>query len=132
MSLKNMTLTTTAALGAGGGDPIVFTDDGITIPNGVHLVVPGDVNYLERRTVTAKVRLPVIDAKTGAYGKDKKTVSFTIPRLVDGKMIFNVIRIEREVHPTLDGDNVALLNAAAAQILLSADTVNFWAAGSVS
>jgi len=40
MGLKNMSIATGATISVTGGTAVVFADDGVTIPNGIHLVVP--------------------------------------------------------------------------------------------
>lgn len=133
MGLKSMSLLSAATVSASGGTALVFADDGVTIPNGVHLVIPADADYQTRRTVTAKYKAPTIDVKTGSYGKDKKSISLTLPMVLStGQVIFNVIRIEREVHPSLATASVDELNKLAAQMLFDTDVTNFWATGSLS
>jgi hypothetical protein len=133
MGLKSMSLLTGATIGATGGTALVFADDGQTITNGVHLVVPADADYQTRRQATAKYRAPVLDAKTGAYGKDKKSISYAIPIvLTDGRVVFNTIRVEREAHPSLSAAELTDLNVIGAQLLTDADALGFWATGSTS
>ena len=133
MGLKTMSLLAGATVSTSGGTALVFADDGITISNGVHLVVPADADYQTRRQVTAKYKPPTLDPKTGAYSKDKKSISLALPIvLTDGRVVFNTIRIEREVHPSLSAANAEELNKLGAQLLTDADVVNFWAAGSLT
>lgn len=133
MGLKNMSLLASATIAPSGGSALVFADDGVTVPNGVHLVVPADTDYQTRRSVTAKYRPPTFNQATSSYGKDKKSISLTLPIvLTDGKVVFNVIRVEREVHPSVSAAACTELNKLAAQLLVDADTDNFWAAGSLS
>lgn len=133
MGLKNMSLLATATLAATGGSALVFSDDGQTITNGVHLVIPADADYQTRRNVTAKFRPPTLDASTGIYGKDKKSLCLVKPIvLASGKVIFNTIRIEREVHPSLTTAECVELNKLGAQMLIDTDTDAFWATGSLS
>lgn len=134
MSLKNMTLkeggSTTPTF---DGTSLVFSDDGITIANGVHLICTTDQEFQDRRAVTAKYRPPTTDPRTGQYGKDRKTMSLTRPMvLADGRVIFNTIRIEREVHPLLDNASAAEINRLAAQLLIGEDAANFWSTGALS
>lgn len=132
MGLKTMSLLATATVSASGGTALAFADDGLSIQNGVHLVVPADTDYQTRRQVTAKVKQPTIDSKTGVYGKDRKTISLTLPMvLADGKVVFNVIRVEREVHPSLPAASALELNKLGAQLLTDGDTTDFWAAGTL-
>lgn len=113
------------------GTSLGFKADGLTIPNGIHMVATVDEDYATRRQMTAKVRPATVDAKTGAYSKDKKSVSFAFPFLTaDGKIVFNSIRVEREMHPLAADGTGDWLNKAAAQVLMSSDAANFWGVGS--
>jgi hypothetical protein len=133
MGLKNMSLQSGATVSASGGTALAFADDGVSIQNGVHLIVPGDADYQTRRQATVKYRPPTLDARTGAYGKDKKSISFAQPVvLADGSVVFNTIRIEREVHPSATAAAALDLNVLGAQLLVDSDVTAFWATGSLS
>jgi hypothetical protein len=133
MGLKNLSIQKGATgLTVTAGTAFVFSDDGVTIPNGVHLTVPATADFRLRESVTARYR-PSTLSVTGEYSKDKKSVSFTTPKLLaNGKYVNNVIRIEREVHPEMSAADAVDLNRMAAQLLFDTDTDNFWAAGSLS
>lgn len=132
MGLKNMSLLTGATITPSGGTALAFADNGISIQNGVQLIVPADTDYQTRRQVTAKVKQPIVDTKTGAYGKDRKSISLTKPMVLsDGKVVFNVVRLEREVHPSLPAADALELNKLGAQLFVDADLVDFWANGSM-
>lgn len=133
MGLKTMSLLSGATISASGGTALAFADDGQSIQNGVHLIVPADADYQTRRMVTAKYRPPTINPTTGTYSKDKKSVSLTLPLVLsDGKVVFNTIRVEREVHPSLAAASAVELNKLAAQILTDSDTDAFWTTGSLT
>jgi len=134
MGLKTMSLVENASsITVGGGQSLSFSDDGVTIPNGVHLIVPADADYATRRQVTVKFRPPTLDAKTGSYSKDKKSICIAVPiYLADGRIVFNTLRIEREVHPQFEVAKASDLNSLGAQMLSQSDCDNFWAAGSLS
>lgn len=133
MGLKNMSLLSAATVSASGGTALAFADNGVSIQNGVQLIVPADADYQTRRQVTAKVKQPVIDPKTGVYSKDRKSISLTRPQiLADGKVVFNVIRVEREVHPSLPAADALELCKLGAQLLVDSDVTDFWANGSVA
>lgn len=133
MGLKTMSLLEAATVTADGGTALVFADDGVTIPNGLHLIVPADADYQTRRQLTAKYRQPAINPKTGAYGKDKKSLCLTLPIiLADGSIVFNTIRLEREVHPSLSAADALELCKLGAQLLVDTDVSGFWATGSLS
>lgn len=132
MGMKNMQLTASATLAATGGSALVLADNGVTIQNGVQLVVPADTNYATRRSLTAKYRPPVVN-KDGTLSRDKKYISFTVPKaLASGAIVNNVIRIEREVHPEFTAAECTEINKLAAQLLFDTDTDGFWATGSTS
>lgn len=133
MGLKTMSLLSGATISASGGTALAFAEDGVTIPNGIHLIVPGDTSYITRRQVTAKYRPPAIDAKTGNYGKDKKSLTLVKPiQLADGSVVFETLRIEREMHPSsADADAVEMLKLGA-QMLTDSDCTAFWSTGSLS
>jgi hypothetical protein len=133
MGLKSMSLLTAATVTPSGGTALVFAEDGVTIQNGLHLIIPADADYQTRRQVTAKYRPPTLDPKTATYSKDKKSISLSKPIvLTDGRVVFNTIRIEREVHPSLAAADAIELNKLGAQMLVDADTDAFWATGSLS
>lgn len=132
MTMKNMSLLSGATVAATGGTALVFADNGVTIPNGVQLVVPADTTYATRRSATARVRQPAL-GRDGVYGKDKKSISFTVPMtLASGKIVNNVIRVEREVHPELVAATANEMNLIAAQLLTDSDASAFWSIGSVA
>lgn len=131
MALKNMSLLASATVAASGGSALVFADNGVTIPNGVQVVVPADTDYQTRRQVTFKYRPPTIDPKTGVYGKDKKSSTYVRPRvLTTGQVVFETIRIEREMHPVATAADCVEMNKIGAQLLVDTDTDAFWATGS--
>jgi hypothetical protein len=133
MGLKTMSLLAAATVTTSGGTALAFAEDGVTIQNGVHMVATADADYQTRRQVTAKYRQPTLDAKTATYSKDKKSISLSKPMvLTDGRVVFNTIRIEREVHPSLPAADALELNKLGAQMLTDTDTDAFWAVGSLS
>lgn len=133
MGLKSMSLLAGATVSATGGTAQVFADNGVTIANGVQLVVPADTDYQTRRQATAKYKPPTLDTKTGQYGKDKKSISYAKPIVLsDGRVVFNTIRIEREVHPSVSAADCTEMNKIGAQMLIDADLDGFWATGSLS
>lgn len=133
MGLKTMSLLAGATVAASGGTALAFADDGVAVTNGIHLIVPGDTDYQTRRSATVKYRPPTLDAKTGAYGKDKKSICLAKPVVLSsGAVVFNTIRIEREVHPSLSAADALELNKLGAQLLTDSDSADFWANGSMS
>lgn len=133
MGLKTMSLLSGATVAATGGSALAFAEDGVSIANGIHLMVPSDSDYQTRRVVTVKQKQPTLDPKTGSYGKDKKSISLALPQvLTDGRVVFNTVRIEREVHPSLAAADALELCKLGAQLLVDGDVADFWANGSLS
>lgn len=133
MGMKNMSLNIDATITVTGGTPLEVVDNGVSIANGVQLVVPSDTDYRTRRSFTAKYKPPTINPATGQYGKDKKSISYVIPLVLsDGRVVFNTLRIEREVHPFVSNQDCAEMNKVGAQLLFDADTEGFWVSGSLS
>lgn len=133
MGLETMSLLTGATLSASGGTALVFAKDGQTIQNGLHLIVPADADYQTRRSATVKYRPPTLNAKTGAYGKDKKSICYAQPILLtDGSVVFNTLRLEREVHPLTSAAAALDLVIVGAQMCFDADVTAYWATGSMT
>jgi len=132
MGLKNMSIQSGATITVTAGTAMSFLDDGVTVPNGVHVTVPSTADYRVREHATFRFTPPKL-LTDGTYTRDKKTVSFTVPQiLASGKVVNNVVRIERELHPELSAANAVEFNKRAAQLLMDSDTDNFWAAGSLA
>jgi len=133
MTLRAMSLLTGATITPSGGTAKVFADDGVTVQNGVHLVVPATTDYRVRENVTFKYKPPTL-LNTGVYTRDKKEITFVIPMLLaSGLVSFNVFRISREVHPEFSAANATDFNKLACQMLAGdSDTDAFWATGSTA
>jgi len=133
MGIQSLAVSTGATLSASGGTTLTFSPDGTTIQNGVRLIVPADTTYTTRRNAVFKYSAPVINPVDGSYKKDKKSVSYTQPLvLANGKVVFNTIRIEREVHPELSAAAALDLAIVGAQLLFDSDVTNFWSVGSTA
>lgn len=137
MSIKTLqlheTVTTPAVF---GGSSHQLGADGAQVNNGVHLVDTTEANYIDRFQVTAKNRPTTLNVKTGAFSKEKRSVSIARPCVpqVNGvaqAVTFNSVRIELECHPNAMED-VAKLRTMAAEFLLSANADAFWNRGDLS
>lgn len=113
-----------------GGTDITFSADGQTVANGLHLIDASEPDYRIRPSLTAKYRTPTLS--NGEYSKDKKTLTLVRPMIKDnGETVFNLIRIEREVHPETSAADALELNTQGAQLLFDSDFAAFWSIGSV-
>lgn len=131
MSLRNMaihgSITTPAVL---GGTAINLVGSPVQIPNGIQLVDGSAENYALRKVCTIKTRPPVYDSKTKKWSKIKTTMSFTYPELgADGEVVFNTLRIEKEVSPLAAAGVTTALKAFGISALASTDAASFWDLG---
>lgn len=132
MSLQTMSIPAGATLSAAGGTAKSFTPDGLTVASGIHLADASVTDFRVRPNMTIKVKQPSLDA-AGVYSKDKKSVTYVVPKiLASGKTVFNLIRIEREIHPeSTAAEQDHLLNVGA-QLLFDTDVTAFWSSGSLA
>jgi len=115
-----------------GGSLMTFTPDGVSVTNGVHLANAAQADFRIRENATCKVKNPTLQAD-GTYSKDKKSITYVEPKiLASGKTVFNLIRIEREVHPESTAAEALNLNLMGAQWLSDSDVAAFWSAGSLA
>lgn len=132
MSVQNASINAGATISATGGTAVSYTPNGVTIPNGIQLIDAAITDYRVRPTLTLRNKLPVLDS-LGVYSKDRKSCLLVEPILLaSGKVVFNLIRIEREIHPETPAANALGLNTKGAQLLTDSDFTNFWAAGSIA
>jgi hypothetical protein len=132
MGLETMSLLASASVAASGGTALAFAKDSVAIQGGIHLIVPSDADYQTRRSVTAKVKPASINVKTGVYTKDKKSMSLTRPKvLTDGSVVFEVFRVEREMHPSSPAADALEMNSLGAQMIIDSDAAGFWANGTL-
>lgn len=114
-----------------GGSDKTFTSDGVTIPNGIHLANAAQTDFRIRENLTLKNKVPSLGVD-GTYSKDRKSATYVVPKiLANGKTVFPLIRIEREVHPEMTAAECLELNMIGAQILTDADFTPFYSGGSL-
>jgi len=137
MSLIDLSILAGATVAATGGTAVNYEPDGKDIPNGLHLINTAVSDFTTRPQLTARSKDPsrVIGANGAfvGYGKDKRSVVLVEPFLAaNGTLHFNLIRLEREVHPELSAASALDLLNKGAQLLTSTDTSGFWATGSTA
>lgn len=117
---------------ASGGTAATLSPDALSVPNGIHVNDNSVTDFRVRPNGTFKVRFPTTDA-AGETSKDKKSATYVIPKLLaNGKIKFNLIRIEREIHPESTAAEALELNTIGSQLLTDSDFAAFWSAGSVA
>lgn len=132
MGLKNMSINIGGSVANTGGTAKVFADDGVTVPNGVHVSVPGTADFRVREHATFRYN-PAVLQGDGTYSRQQCKASLTVPKaLASGKYVNNTLRIEMDIHPESTATEYADLRKLGAQLLIDSDTDNFWTAGSLS
>lgn len=115
-----------------GGSDLTLTPTGLTVANGIQIANAAQTDFRIRQNCVLKVKQPTING-LGVYSKDKKSVTFVAPKiLASGSTVFNLIRIEREVHPESTAAEMTELNMIGAQLLSDSDFTNFWQGGSLA
>lgn len=113
-----------------------FGIDGMQVVNGVHLVDINEADFMQRYQMTLKNRPTVLNAKTGSFTKEKRSVSLACPyvptvRDVPQGVIFESIRCEIEAHPN-DPGRIAKMRVLMANFLLDPANDEFFNRGSLS
>lgn len=133
MPLNGMILKKTGTNSVTGGTDITYVADGSQVNGGVAVVNSAGTDFRTRENCVFRNRKPSYDSKAKIWSKDKKSVVLQIPKLLaSGEVTFNLIRIEREVHPESTAAEALELNIQGAQLLFDADTTSFWAVGGLS
>lgn len=132
MSVENCTLKEDAtSLTTVGGTDITFTEDGVEVSGGIHVSAAGVTDFTVRPHITAKNRNPVLQGD-GTWTKAKRTVTAVFPKtLSNGNTVFNLVRIDQEVHPETSATDALNIKLMGSQILASSEFANFFAAGSL-
>lgn len=132
MSVESCTFKKGAtAITPTGGTDQSFTETGSNVQNGINVADATVADFRVRPSIIFKNRQPV-QAANGTWTKAKRSVSLTIPKVVStGETVFNLVRIDLEAHPESTTAEVNELRFLAAQILGSAESLNFFQAGSI-
>jgi hypothetical protein len=132
MSLTNAVVKAGAtSLTVVGGADETFTPDGVTVANGLHIADAAQADFRIRKNMSIKNRVPTLQTD-GTYTKDKKSITIVAPKLLaSGATAFNLVRVEREVHPESTAAEAFELNMLLGQALSDADFTAFWTSGSL-
>lgn len=114
-----------------GGTSITFDATGEQVANGVVCVNAAETDFYAREKLIAKSRVPVVGSD-GDYSKMKNSCSIVRPLvLASGKTVYNLIRIELEVHPEAASTEVGNLKSLGSSALCDTDMDDFWELGSL-
>lgn len=132
MGLINSTLLSGATISASGGTAKTFTEDGLMVANGKHLIDASVTDYKTRPTMTAKVKQPVYNKSTKGFSKGKKEIAIAVPIVaVSGEMVYPLIRFTLEDHPDMTDAQYNTLLSYGAQLGFDTDFTAFFKQGSL-
>jgi len=133
MAIKNASILSGATAAFTAGTAKTFLDDGVTVPNGVHIVANGTVDASVREHATIKYRPPVLDAR-GTLGKTTYDISYTVPLkdAVTSVIENTTVRIGVSQSRLMSAAAQLELRKQVAQFLLDSDFDNYWSVGSCS
>lgn len=132
MSISNASVMGGAAVNSvTGGTAVNYSADGQQVTNGVHVSDTTVADFRVRPGITFKVKQPVLNGLV--WSKDKKSATLVRPKLLaSGLTVFNLIRIEIEVHPESTSAEALELRTQGAQLCYDADFTNFWTLGALT
>lgn len=134
MPISGMTIlnNSTAQAAPTGGTSVTLTEAGVSVPNGKYIADASNADFLTRLNATFRNRLATKQAD-GTWSKEKRSAVLVQPKtLADGTTVFNLIRVEMEVHPSTTATERTTLKFNGSQLLTDADVVDFWSAGSLA
>jgi hypothetical protein len=132
MSLTDLSIQTGVTLTPSGGTAVNFSPSSRTVTNGKHLIVAAVTDFRVRPGLTVKIKEPTL-LPDGSFSKGKVSMTLVEPMIDSfGKTQYNLIRIEREVHPELDAADAVDLLKKGAQLCVDSDTTDVWASGSLA
>lgn len=132
MSIFDLALVADATSGSiTGGTAMTLEEDGVVVPNGVHLADMGVEDFLVRPHITLRTRVPQKQSD-GTYSKAKRYGTIVVPRMLDsGLIVYDLVRIEKEFYPSLTAAGHTNLDLLGAQFFIDANLANFRKFGSL-
>jgi hypothetical protein len=134
MPISGMTILddSTAQAAPTGGSAVTLEEDGVTVANGKHVADSGNADFLTRLNATFRNRPPALQAD-GSWSKAKRSAMIVQPKeLADGSYVFNLVRVELEIHPESTATEVQTLRYNGSQLLTDADVDDFISTGSLA
>lgn len=132
MPINGATLSEGATIAPTGGTSKVYTPDGLSVANGIHVIDASVTDARVRPGMTAK-SVPARIGSNGEWSNDKRELVITRPKvLVNGTQRFPNIRITLTVHPENTQAEIDMLTNLGSQALVDPDFVNLWRVGSIA
>jgi len=115
-----------------GGTAMALSSDGVEVKNGIHVADAAETNFLVRTNVTLKTRNPQKQAD-GTYSKAKRWYTVVVPKqIASGEIVFNLVRIEEEIHPETTAAEQTNIEMLGAQYFTDSDLDGFRQSGSLA
>jgi hypothetical protein len=131
MAIDGISLNEGATYTPAGGSAITFDSTGETVANGVVCHNSAESDFFAREKLYATSRMPSLGSD-GEYSKLKSSLRIVRPStLASGKVVYNLIRIEVEVHPEDGATEVANLRTLGLAALNSSSLDDFFESGSI-
>lgn len=131
MALSSFAVLAGGTNSASGGTSKTYSADGKPVPGGLHVSDTSVTDFRVRPNITFRFREPKYNSTLKTFSKNKQTATLVIPKLLaSGSVEYNLIRIEREVHPESTAAEMLELNIQGAQLLFDSEVAQFWATGS--
>jgi hypothetical protein len=131
MAIDGLTIKEGATYTPSGGTDITFVESGETVANGIVCINEDETDFYAREKLYATARPPVVGSD-GEFTKQKVSFRILDPgALASGKMNYDLIRIEVEVHPENGNTTVDKLVNLGIAALNSSDLSNFFRYGSL-
>lgn len=133
MSILSFAILAGGTNSATGGTSKTYANDGKPVAGGVHVSDASVTDFRIRPNASFQYREPKYNSATMRFSKDKKKVTLVVPKiLASGSVEYNLIRLEREVHPESTAAEALELNTQGAQLLFDSELAAFWASGSLA
>lgn len=129
--IENMVLLNAPTIATSGGTAQTFAPDGTFVNRGVSVSDVGEADIRSRASCVFKNTSGSIQPN-GTWSKDRRSVKYVSPGLLpDGSQDFSFIEINVVCSPLRAAAVLADLKSKGAQLLLDADTTNFFNTGAL-
>jgi hypothetical protein len=115
-----------------GGSAQVMSESGKKLNQGKVLVDTSVTDFFSRPELQLVSRMPT-EQPDGTWSKKKTSVRYVVPFTTDaGDIVYNLVRVETEVHPDAAASVEADLREKGAQIAIDSELDDFYATGSLA
>lgn len=131
MSINGIAISDGATYTPAGGTAITFDATGEQVAGGIVCVNQAETDFFAREKLYTTSRVPSLGSD-GEYTKLKSSARIVRPLVIaSGKVVYNVVRVELEVHPESAAGEVASLRSLGAGICVLSGFDDFFTVGSL-